>query len=175
VSQSSRVRLVPLLITPPLVAGCVVPTGESPASSPPASCGVRAATDPRQPERLREKPPACSVPAAADVALACGVHDHVTSSDYRPPTYDEEGVAMDARPIPTYAVTRLNCRFLSRDRNEAVCRFQLSVAGGGTTNTRATFEHRFVQDHGPAHHWYGTSWFAKDRCAPALLQKDRGS
>jgi hypothetical protein len=30
-----------------------------------------------------------------------------------------------------------------------------------------------VQDHGPAHHWYGTSWFAKNRCVPALKPTDR--
>jgi hypothetical protein len=123
--------------------------------------------DARQPERFRETPPACALPAARDIAGACAVHDHVTSPGYRPPRHNAEGIAIDPQPLPDYAVSKLRCRYASPDRNEAVCRFALSRAGGGTAQIEAAFEHRFVQDHGPAHHLYGVGWFAKARCLPA--------
>lgn len=122
--------------------------------------------DVRQPERFRDAPPACALPNVHDVASACAVHDHVTSANYRPPSYNEEGIATDAQPIPNYSVSRLRCQYATRDRNEAICRFELSRTDGGTTHVDATFEHRFVQDHGPAHHLYGVGWFAKSRCLP---------
>jgi hypothetical protein len=174
VSVSPRLPLTLLAAAPALLAGCLTSSGEASKGGGRTSCGVRAALDPRQPERVREHPPACSLPAAATVALACAVHDHVTSPGYRPPIHDDEGAWIEGQPVPTYAVSELRCRFISRDRNEAVCRFQLSIPDNATVNTQATFEHRFVEDHGPAHHWYGTNWFAKNSCVSALVRPRRG-
>jgi hypothetical protein len=129
-------------------------------------CGLRAAMDPRQPAALREKPPACALPTSEEVASSCASWDFVTSPDYRPPVYDEHGLAISGQSLPDYEVSKLNCRFKSRKRNHAVCHFTLSLPQGTITETEVSFEHRFVQDLGPAHHFYGTQWLPLGRCAP---------
>jgi hypothetical protein len=129
--------------------------------------------DTRLPERFRNSPPACSLPTARTVATACAIRDRITSPDYRAPSYTEEGVEIGGRPLPEYQVSGLRCRYSSRDRNEAACRFDLSRPGSGTTATTAAFEHRFVQDHGPAHHLYDVWWFARDNCVPEAMVQSR--
>jgi hypothetical protein len=169
VSRVPRFPLLWLLIAPALISGCVNSRRESLPHGP--TCGVRAAMDFRQPERYREMPPACSLPTAGDVAVACAVYDRVNAPDYRPPTYNEEGTPIDGQPTPVYLVSRLRCRFASRDHNIAVCRLRLSLPNGSTSEGYATLEHRFVQDDGPAHHFYWTSWFARDTCSPASIPR----
>lgn len=133
-------------------------------------CGLRAAMDPRLPQALRDNPPACALPTEKEVASTCAVQDLVTSPDYRPPTYDEDGRPIIAQTIPDYGVSRLRCRFASPERNKAQCRFTLDVPQRGLTERAVTFDHEFWQDHGEAHHFYGTRWSPAGRCAPALVQ-----
>lgn len=99
--------------------------------------------------------------------MSCGAHDLVTSPGYRPPSYDEEGNATGGSDMPEYRVSNLRCRFTGRHRNRALCRFRLSLPDRRAVGAAVTFEHRFVQDHGPAHHLYGTRWMSTGRCAPA--------
>lgn len=160
------------VLTMPLVVISCAPAGEAdrPASSGIRSCGVRAAMDHRQTEALRDSPPACALPTAKEVALSCAIHDLITKPGYRGPSYDEEGNPMgDGEPVPDYRVDSLSCRFAGPHRNRALCRFDLTVpqSPGAPVPTVVTFEHRFWQDHGPAHHLYGTRWSPADRCTPA--------
>lgn len=134
-------------------------------AAPPARCGVSAALDIRLPEAYRDNPPACGLPTGEDVALSCAVYDQVTSPGYRPPDYDEEGFPINAQPAPEYRVTDLSCDFSTPERNRASCRFRLARADHGEPRrVEMTFEHRFWQDHGPAHHVYGTRWSPTGRC-----------
>lgn len=160
----ARIRWASLLILPAFAAGCAGPGPETTTAGHRASCGVHAAMDFRQPERFRDRPPACALPTANDVATACAIEDLVTAPDYRPPVEDEEGFPVGGPPLPAYSVSQLHCRYTSRDRNMAACNFHLSVPGGGTMATEARFEHRFVADDGPAHHFYHSSWFARGTC-----------
>jgi hypothetical protein len=121
----------------------------------------------RQPQRFRERPPACALPSADSVATACAIEDQIQSPDYRPPVYDEQGDPVGGQALPAYAVSELRCRFTSRDRNAARCDFQLAVPGRGTMAAEASFEHRFVADDGPAHHFYHSFWFARGPCGRA--------
>ncbi|HEX9964395.1 MAG TPA: hypothetical protein VGB04_05360 [Allosphingosinicella sp.] len=155
-----------------LASASCAPAGEvdGPAPAEVRSCGVRAAMDHRQPEALRESPPACALPTAEEVASSCAIQDLVTKPGYRGPSYDEEGNPKgDGEPVPDYRAEALSCHFTDPLRNKALCRFALSFpqSPGAPVPTVATFEHRFWQDHGPAHHWYGTRWSAMDRCTPA--------
>ena len=164
-----------LLLTLVIIAvgpGCVASSdrAETVAASVGARCGLRAAMDPRKPEALRETPPACALPTQEEVASSCAIQDLVTSPDYRSPTYDDEGQLVSAQPTPKYSVSRLRCRFTSRERNQAVCRFTLALPQGTTSERVVSFEHRFWQDHGPAHHFYGTQWSPTVRCTPATPQ-----
>lgn len=130
-------------------------------------CGIAAAMDPRQPKALRDKPPACALPTAKEVETSCAAHDLVTSPGYQPPSRDEEGYPIAGQALPEYGVSELRCRFTGRHRNRALCRFRLSIPERDAAGAAVTFEHHFVQDHGPAHHLYGTQWMATGRCAPA--------
>ena len=133
-------------------------------------CGLRAAMDARLPQALRDNPPACALPTEEEVASTCAVQDLVTSPDYRPPTYDEDGRPIIAQPTPEYGVSRLRCRFSSLERNKAECRFTLAVPQREPTDRTVTFDNEFWQDHGEAHHFYGTRWSPASRCAPALVE-----
>lgn len=126
---------------------------------------------PGQTEATREKPPACELPSAEEVASSCAVHDLVTSPGYEPPTYDEQVVRTSHQAAPEYRVSELRCDFTTGRRNQALCRFKLSLADGQGTSTEAAvvFEHLFWQDHGPAHHFYGTRWSPTGRCARGSL------
>ncbi len=153
-------------------AGCA-PAGEGgrPLNDDPSSwCGVPAAMHYRQSRPLRDRPPACALPTAKEVESSCAIHDLVTAPGYRGPTYDDEGNIAAARdPAPGYKVSGLSCRFTSRRRNRAFCRFQLWLpqSPGTPVATTATFEHRFWEDHGPAHHLYGVRWSPTGRCTRA--------
>ncbi len=169
VLRPHRSRQVLLIATGLIVGGCVQDsTDEITLIELPATCGVHAALDVRQPENLRDKPPACALPVAEEVAMSCAVHDLVTGPDYRPPAYNEEGFPTDEQPIPEYRVSNLSCHFSTRQRNEAFCQFQLRTPGGAeeSRNVVVRFEHRFWRDDGPTHHWYGTRWSATTRCTP---------
>lgn len=132
-------------------------------------CGLRAAMSLRQPGVFRERPPACALPSVEEVAMSCAINDMITAPDYRPPDYDQKGVAIDPQPAPVYTVSDLSCRFSAPERNRADCAFTLLRPNGpGTPEpVRVAFEHRFWQDHGPAHHVYGTLWSPISRCAQA--------
>jgi hypothetical protein len=125
----------------------------------------------REPGISRETPRACALPTVEEVAFACAVHDMVTAADYRPLAYDEDGADINPQPAPTYTVTELSCRFTTHVPNRAECRFTLSRPNGASVPepVRVSLEHRFWQDHGPAHHVYGTHWSPTQRCAPAAL------
>ena len=161
-----------LMLTALLIAvvgpGCAASSDGANARTAPAgiSCGLRAAMNPRQPKAVRDAPPACALPTREEVASSCAAHDHVTSPDYRPSIYDEEGQLVWAQPMPEYVASELRCRFTSRARNKADCRFTLELPQGGASESVVRFEHRFWMDHGPAHHFYGTQWSPIDRCTP---------
>ena len=138
-----------------------------------ARCGLRAAMDPRLPQALRDNPPACALPTEQEVASACAVEDLVTSPDYRLPTYNEDGRPDIVQTIPQYVVSRLRCRFSSRERNKAECRFALAGPQREPADRTVTFDNEFWQDHGEAHHFYGTRWSPASRCAPALVESQK--
>jgi hypothetical protein len=166
--RASPVRLTWLL--PVAVAGhAFVATSDESATArvPSGRCGIAAAMDYRQPEGLRDNPPACALPTAEEVASSCAAYDLVTSPGYRSPDRDEEGNLTGGSDMPEYGVSNLRCRFTGRHRNRALCRFRLSLPDGRAIGAAVTFKHVFVQDHGPAHHLYGTQWMSAGRCAPA--------
>ena len=165
--RRSALRLTGLLLVAAVPASVASPDEVTAARGSGGRCGIAAAMDYRQPESLRDKPPACALPTAREVELSCGAHDLVTSSGYRPPSYDEEGNATGGSAMPEYRVSNLRCRFTGRHRNRALCRFRLSLPDGRAIGAAVTFDHVFVEDHGPAHHLYGTQWMAAGRCAPA--------
>lgn len=164
--QRPSLRLTCLLLVAAIPAGVASPDEVAAARGYGGRCGVAAAMDHRRPEALRDKPPACALPTAREVELSCGAHDLVTSPGYRPPTRNEEGNAIGGSDMPEYRVSNLRCRFTGRHRNRALCRFRLSLPEGPAIGAAVAFEHMFVQDHGPAHHLYGTQWMSAGRCAP---------
>ena len=136
----------------------------------PGLCGTSAAFHYRASEKLREHPPACAFPDADSVALDCAIHDAVRSPGYRSPVFDEEGGRVEeGSPIPTYKVSELKCSFTDSARNRANCRFKLKTPamGAGPVDTKVIFEHDSWQDHGPAHHLFGTRWSTTASCVPA--------
>ncbi|HEX6376268.1 MAG TPA: hypothetical protein VFZ91_11170 [Allosphingosinicella sp.] len=165
---ASPFRLTWLL--PVAVAGlaCIATADESATARVPSGrCGIAAAMDHRQPEALRDNPPACALPTAREVESSCAAYDLVTSPGYRPPSVDDEGNATGGTDMREYGVSNLRCRFTGRHHNRALCRFRLSLPEGRAIGAAVTFKHVFVQDHGPAHHLYGTQWMPAGRCAPA--------
>jgi hypothetical protein len=135
----------------------------------PGRCGTGAAFDYRASEKLRESPPACAFPDAESLALVCAIHDLVRSPGYRMPIFDEHGGRVEeGSPAPVYEVTDVRCRFISSERNRATCRFRLRTPemSAGPADTKVALEHRSWQDHGPAHHLYGTQWLITASCVP---------
>lgn len=158
-----------LLLTAGLIGGSCAPGAFEAPMSPSPRCGIHAARDFRASEEERERPPACALPDPEDIARRCSIHDWVTSPDYKPETYDDDGVPVGkVQPIPDYVVSDVECSFSGAKRNRAVCRFKLKTPAmpAGSVSTIATFEHRFVQDHGPTHHVYSTEWWPTKSCLP---------
>lgn len=167
----SRVTIIALLIAV-VGPGCAVNEDSAGMNNAPVGmrCGLRAAMDPRLPHSLRDSPPACALPSEGEIASICAVQDLVTSPNYRPPTYDQDGRPIITQTIPEYGVSKLRCRFTSRERNTAECRFELAVPQKEPTDRAVIFHHEFWQDHGEAHHFYGTQWSPEGRCAPTPAQ-----
>jgi hypothetical protein len=166
-SRSAAAILVSLVLV--LLSGCT--QDESVTGSDiripriPSMCGVPAAMSIRQPEAFRERPPACSLPSVEEIARSCAIHDLVTSTDYRA-HYDNGELVGSEPPIPEYTISQLKCSFTTQSRNQARCRFMLSFESEqrGARQIDIMFQHEFWQDHGPAHHMYGTRWSPMGRC-----------
>lgn len=172
--KSRRTRPVCLLFLAGLGAhGCVPSRPPDPVMVETSRiCGVESAMRPGNPARWRERPPACALPTEQEVALSCAIHDRISAPGYVPPDCDEGTGRCNPqeRPLPTYRVNNLDCRYTNRDQSAATCAFMLAAPDddGPGRQVEVPFEHLFWADHGPAHHIYGTRWSLDYRadCTP---------